>query len=298
VAHGLSEVVTYSFVNSSVFNKILLDEYDPRRNPVKVLNPLSEDQAVMRTSLLPGLLDVTARNLSFRLMNVQVFELRRIYLPVAGSELPVEPVYAAGILTGLRDSESWSRSAEPLDFYDVKGILENIFETLSISNILFEARELEAYYHPGKACSVFSGQDHIGSFGEIHPTVQENYGIEKPLYYFELNFEKLLSLCTEVTSVSPPPRFPDTFRDIAMLVQDEIETGVILDSIRGNKIKEMENVELFDLYKGPGIPDGHKSIAVRVRYRSPERTLTDEEVNRFQEQVLQNILKKINITIR
>lgn len=298
VTHGLSEVITYSFVNPSVFNKIMLDEGDPRRNPIKVLNPLSEDQAVMRTSLLPGLLDVTARNLSFRLMNVQVFELRRIYLPVEDSELPVEPVYAAGILTGLRDPESWNRKAEPLDFYDVKGMLENLFDTLGISGVLFEARELEAYYHPGKACSVYSGQDHIGSFGEIHPTVQENYGIEKPLYYFELNFEKLLSLCTEVTSVSPPPRFPDTFRDIAMLVQDEIETGVVLECIRGNKIKEMENVELFDLYKGPGIPEGHKSIAVRVRYRSLERTLTDEEVNRLQEQVVQNILKKINVTIR
>lgn len=298
VAHGLSEVITYSFVNPAVFNKIMLDENDPRRNPIKVLNPLSEDQAVMRTTLLPGLLDVTARNLSFRLMNVQVFEMRRIYLPVADSQLPVEPVYAAGILTGLRDPESWSRKAETLDFYDVKGMLENVFETLGISGVQFEARDFEPYYHPGKACSVYSGQDHIGSFGEIHPTVQESYGIEKPLYYFELNFEKLLSLCTEVTSVSPPPRFPDTFRDIAMLVQDEMETGVVLDCIRRNKIKEMENVELFDLYKGPGIPEGHKSIAVRVRYRSPERTLTDEEVNRLQEQVVQNILKKINVTIR
>ncbi|MHC1698130.1 MAG: phenylalanine--tRNA ligase subunit beta [Geobacteraceae bacterium] len=298
IAHGLSEVITYSFVSSSVFNKILLDETDPRRNPVKILNPLSEDQSVMRTALLPGLLDVTARNLSFRLMNVQVFEMRRIYLPTAGSELPVEPVYAAGVLTGLRDPESWSRSAESVDFFDVKGMLENIFETLGISNIRFEARELEAFYHPGKACSVFAGQDNIGSFGEIHPTVQENYGIEKPLYYFELNFEKLLSFCTEVTSVTPPPRFPETFRDIAMLVHDEIETGVVLDCIRGNKIEELENVELFDLYTGAGIPAGHKSIAVRVRYRSSERTLTDEEVNRFQEQVVQNILKKINVTIR
>ena len=113
-----------------------------------------------------------------------------------------------------------------------------------------------------------------------------------------LNFEKLLSFCREVTSVSPPPRFPETFRDIAMLVEDDIETGVILDAIKGNKIKEIENVELFDLYKGKGIPEGHKSIAVRVRYRSPERTLTDEEVNRLQEQVVQNLLKKINVTIR
>jgi len=298
ISHGLSEVITYSFVNPSVFDKILLDENDPRRKPIKVLNPLSEDQSVMRTTLLPGLLEATARNLSFRLMNVQIFEMRRIYLPADTKELPDEPVFAAGLLTGLRDPESWSRSAELLDFYDVKGLLVNIFESLGISNVVYEARELEAFYHPGKACSVYCGNEHIGSFGEIHPTVQENYAIEKPLYYFELNFEKLLSFSTDVTSVSPPPRFPDTFRDIAMLVEDGIETGVVLDCLRGNNIKELENVELFDLYKGPGIPDGHKSIAVRVRYRSLERTLTDEEVNRLQEQVVQSLLKKIKVTIR
>jgi len=298
IGHGLSEVITYSFVNPSVFDKILLPENDPRRKTIKVLNPLSEDQSVMRTALLPGLLDVTARNLSFRLMNVQVFELRRIYLPVEAQDLPVEPVYAAGVLTGLRDPESWSRSAELLDFYDVKGLLENIFAAIGISNVTYVAQELDPFYHPGKACSVYCGTEQIGSFGEIHPTVQENFAIEKPLCYFELNFEKLLSFCTDVTSVSAPPRFPETFRDIAMLVQDDIETGVVLDCIRSNKIKEIENVDLFDLYRGPGIPEGHKSIAVRVRYRSHERTLTDEEVNGLQERVVQNLLKKINVTIR
>jgi phenylalanyl-tRNA synthetase beta chain len=212
--------------------------------------------------------------------------------------LPVEPVYAAGVLTGLRDPESWSRSAELLDFYDVKGLLENIFAAIGISNVTYVAQELDPFYHPGKACSVYCGTEQIGSFGEIHPTVQENFAIEKPLCYFELNFEKLLSFCTDVTSVSAPPRFPETFRDIAMLVQDDIETGVVLDCIRSNKIKEIENVDLFDLYRGPGIPEGHKSIAVRVRYRSHERTLTDEEVNGLQERVVQNLLKKINVTIR
>lgn len=298
VAHGLSEVVTYSFVNPSVFDKIMLDDDDPRRNTVKILNPLSEDQAVMRTTLLPGLLEVTARNTSFRLMNVRMFEMRRVYLPEDGSELPSEPVYASGILTGLRDSEHWSRTRESLDFFDVKGLLENIFDVLGISGVSCEARDLDPYYHPGKACTLYAGNTCIGSFGEIHPTVQENYGVEKPLYYFELNFEKILALCSEVKSVSPPPRFPDTYRDIAMLIEDSLETGTVLDCIRGNKINEIENVELFDLYTGQGIPDGHKSIAVRIRYRSPERTLTDDEVNRLQDRVIKSLQKKINVTIR
>lgn len=298
VAHGLSEVITYSFINPTVFDGILLAENDARRKTIGILNPLTEEQSVMRTTLLPGLLETTARNTSFRQLNVQVFEMRRIYLPKEEGELPHEPVYAAGILTGLRDPECWNRSRDSIDFYDVKGLLENIFETLCISKISFEARELDLYYHPGKACNVYVGKELVGSFGEIHPTVQENFAVEKPLYYFELNFEKLVSLSNEIISVSPPPRFPETFRDIAMLVQDATETGAVLDCIRGNKIKEIENAELFDLYKGKGIPDGHKSIAVRVRYRSSERTLTDEEVNRLHERVVQNLLSKINVTIR
>jgi phenylalanyl-tRNA synthetase beta chain len=298
VAQGLSEVITYSFINPLLYDKILLDENDPRRKTINVLNPLTEDQSVMRTTLLPGLLETTARNVSFRQMNVQIFEMRRVYLPTDNAELPLEPVYAAGILTGLRDPECWSRNRDPLDFYDVKGMLENLFETVGISMVGFEARELDAYYHPGKACSVYAGNLRIGSFGELHPTVQENFTIEKPLYFFELDFEKLVSLSSDVISVSAPPRFPDTFRDIAMLVQDDTETGAVLECIRGNKIKEIENVELFDLYKGKGIPEGHKSIAVRVRYRSAERTLTDEEVNRLHERVVKNLLSKINVTIR
>jgi len=176
--------------------------------------------------------------------------------------------------------------------------VENIFDVLGISAVSYEARDLDPFYHPGKACTIYTENKCIGSFGEIHPTVQENYGVEKNLYYFELNFEKILALCSDVKSVSPPPRFPDTFRDIAMLVEDAVETGAVLDCIRKNKIKYIENVELFDLYKGKGIPEGSKSIAVRIRYRSPERTLTDDEVNRLQEQVVKSLQKKINVTIR
>ncbi|HOP41449.1 MAG TPA: phenylalanine--tRNA ligase subunit beta, partial [Geobacteraceae bacterium] len=298
VTHGLSEVVTYSFVNPFVFDKIMLAVDDSRRNTIKILNPLSEDQAVMRTTLLPGLLETTVRNTSFRLMNVRIFEMRRVYFPLDNGDLPEEPLYAAGVLTGLRDPESWNRTPEPIDFFDVKGMVENIFDVLGISAVSYEARDLDPFYHPGKACTIYTENKCIGSFGEIHPTVQENYGVEKNLYYFELNFEKILALCSDVKSVSPPPRFPDTFRDIAMLVEDAVETGAVLDCIRKNKIKYIENVELFDLYKGKGIPEGSKSIAVRIRYRSPERTLTDDEVNRLQEQVVKSLQKKINVTIR
>jgi len=298
VAHGLSEVVNYSFINSNVYDLILLGEDDQRRSGVKILNPLSEDQSVMRTTLLPGLLETAARNASFRLLNLQLFEMRRIYLPCSGEDLPREPVYAAGLLSGARDPEGWSRNLELVDFFDVKGLLENVLESLAIEQVTFGVGDLEPYFHPGKACCVYAGQELLGSFGELHPTVQENYGFERPVYYFELDFEKLVAVSRDVTSVSPPPRFPETFRDIAMLIGDDVDAGKVVECIRSNKIAEMEGVEIFDLYTGPNIPPGQKSIAVRVRYRSSERTLTDDEVNRFHQRVVECLLKKINISIR
>lgn len=298
VAHGLSEVVNYSFINPRSLDRILLEDGDPRRNCIGILNPLTEEQSVMRTSLLPGLLETAARNASFRLLNLNLFEMRRVYLANQEGELPDEPVFAAGIMSGARDPESWNRTQEQVDFYDMKGLVENIMDALGVGRLKFAADDLEAYFHPGKACCVYSGKELLGSFGELHPTVQENYGFERPLYYFELNFEKLVSLSTDVTSVSPPPRFPDTFRDIAMLVEDGINAEAIVECIRGNRIAEMEGVEIFDLYKGANIPEGQKSIAVRVRYRSGERTLTDEEVSRLHQKVVESLVKKINIAIR
>lgn len=298
VAHGLSEVVNYSFINPGSLDRILLPGDDSRRNCVGILNPLSEDQSVMRTTLLPGLLDTAARNASFRILNLNLFEMRRVYLANQAGDLPDEPVYAAGLMSGVRDPEAWNRAPEPVDFYDAKGLIENILDSLSIGGVRFDAGETDPYFHPGKACRVYSGKALLGSFGELHPTVQENYGFERPVLYFELNFEQLVQLGSDVTSVTPPPRFPDTFRDIAMLVDDEISAGSIVECIRGNRVAEMQDVEIFDLYKGANIPDGQKSIAVRVRYRSGERTLTDEEVNRIHQRVVDNLMKKINITIR
>jgi len=298
VSQGLCEVINYSFIHPCSFDKILLGEGDPRRNIVSILNPLTEDQSVMRSTLLPGLLETAARNISFRNLSPHLFEMRRVYLPAKDTDLPEEPVYAAGLLCGARDPEGWHRKRESVDFFDVKGLMENILDAFAINKAVFNAVNVENYYHPGKSCSIMIGNRKLGSFGEIHPTVQENFGIDAPVYYFELNFEELSSCCNDKTEIVPPPRFPDTFRDIAMLLDESLETGAVMGCIRENKIKELENIELFDLYTGEGVPSGHKSIAVRLRYRSPDRTLTDEEVNRLHQRIIDNLLKKLKIAIR
>jgi phenylalanyl-tRNA synthetase beta chain len=298
VSHGLTEVINFSFISPASHEKILLDVDDRRRTGVRIMNPLTEDQTVMRTSLLPGLLETAARNFSFRSMNLQIFEMRRVYLPREDEELPDEPLYVSCFLSGSRNHESWNQERKEVDFYDAKGIVENIFNELGICEIAYKSRNIENFYHPGKACTIFLKGVVVGSIGEIHPTVQENYCLENTGYYFELNFDKIITATTERFQAVTPSRFPDTFRDIAMLVKDEIEAATILETITNNKIKELEGVELFDLYTGENIPQGEKSIAVRVRYRSYEKTLTDEEIIRIHNKVIDNLVQITGAVIR
>jgi len=298
VASGLSEVITYSFIAPGLYDKVGLASDDPRRSSVNLLNPLSDDQSVMRTTLLPGLLETAARNIGYRILDQRIFEMGRVFHKDGAEDLPVEPVYVTGLLTGAREAEGWNQGKENVDFYDVKGVVENILNSLNIAKLSYEPRDIDSFYHPGKACSVYSGSERVGSLGEIHPDVQESFGIEQRVYYFELNFEKLLHLCRDFLTITPPSRFPDTFRDTAMLLDDEVPAAAVLGAIKGLKIGEIEDAAIFDLYKGASIPEGKKSLAVRVRYRSLERTLTDDEVNRLHQRVVDTLTSKYGAEIR
>ncbi len=298
VAHGFNEVVNFSFISPDSWDKLMLTQDDPRRKAVKLLNPLIEEQSVMRTTLLPALIEIAARNISYRIVSQRMFELRRVYLPKHDQELPHEPMYLAAVVTGKRDPEGWNHSKDPVDFYDAKGVVENILRELKLPNPLYAADNVEKFYHPGKACTIYHGQEEIGSIGELHPDVLDNFGINQPLYYFELNFEKIVAHSGVTTPILPPSRFPDTFRDIAMLITDETNAATVISAVRTLAIKEIEDVGIFDLYKGANIPAGLKSIAVRVRYRAPDRTLTDDEVNAAHQRVIDHLVSKLNAVIR
>lgn len=298
VAHGFNEVVNFSFISPCAYDKILLDSNDPRRHSIALRNPLVEEQSVMRTVLLPGLLETAARNFSFRVLNQRIFEMRRVYLDREGKELPDEPIKIAGLISGMRNLEGWNQQKAAVDFYDAKGVVENIFDQLNIAHVTFDSSNVDNYYHPGKACNIRLNKEIIGSLGEIHPSVQENYGLEKPIYFFELNFEKLVVYSKEEVAACAPPRFPDTTRDIAMILDEETPANEVLNCIMSLDENEIAGAEIFDLYKGEHIPTGRKSIAVRVRYRSPDRTLTDDEVSRLHTRVIETMTKKLNVSIR
>lgn len=298
VGQGFSEVITFSFMTPSVLDKLLLAKDDSRRSVVRLRNPLVEEQSVMRTTLLPGLLETAARNMNYRMLTLRLFELRRVYLPVEGQELPREPLHLASIMTGARYREGWNQERQQVDFYDVKGVVEHIIAEFAAGPVSFVQDRLDSYFHPGKSCSVLRGSELLGSFGELHPDVQDNFGIDQPVYYLELDFEKLAMASSDSVAISPPSRFPDTFRDIAMLVTDETPAAAVLDCIGGLKIREVECAEIFDLYKGVHVPEGFKSIAVRIRYRSQEKTLTDDEVSPLHQRIVDTLVKKLEVTIR
>ena len=298
VAHGFNEVINFSFIAPDLFDKILLGSYDFRRDSVKVLNPLVTEQSVMRTILLPGILETSARNINFRNLNLRIFEMRRVYLPIPGKDLPDEPLHVAGLLSGLRSVEGWNQDKSLIDFFDAKGVVENLLLQLHVHGVVFTVTNPETFYHPGKACSIECNGDLLGSLGELHPTVQESFSLDKPCYYFELNFEKLVHQSRDDLHVHAPPRYPDTFRDIALLVADEIPVADILNCVKNLKEKEVVGVDVFDLYKGDHVPTGLKSVAIRVRYRLLDRTLTDEEVNCIHTRIIGSLVNKLNATIR
>lgn len=298
VTHGFNEIINFSFISPDSYDKIQLGASDSRRTSIRLLNPLVEEQSVMRTVLLPGLLETAARNASFRSLNLRIFELRRVYLPNKDRDLPDEPLHIAGLLSGLRNAEGWNQEKSVTDFYDAKGSIENLIEELNVFNVTFNGKDVEKFYHPGKACNILCGNEIIGSLGEIHPTVQENFGLDNPCYYFELDFEKLVCLSRDKAAVQAPPRFPDTFRDIAMIIADDIPASSILECVKSLKEKEIEGVDVFDVYRGEHVPQGNKSVAVRVRYRSPEKTLTDDDVNRLHIRLIDKLVNKLNVIIR
>lgn len=297
VGHGMNEIINFSFTSADAADKLLLKVDDVRRTAIKLANPLVAEQAVMRTTLLPGVLEVVARNTSFRTMDLRLFEIRRRYMPTA-EEMPHEALCIAGALTGARDGSGWDCSRDDVDFYDAKGVVENLLELIGVRGVKWVADAPETYYHPGKSCSIMVGRERIGTVGEIHPVVQENFELEKPVYAFEIDFEKLLKFSGSKKSITAPSRFPDSSRDVALLAPDDLAADRILECIQSLKAREIEQVEIFDVYRGVGIQEGFKSIAIRLRYRSYERTLTDDEINGIHSKVVATLTNKLNLSVR
>jgi len=291
-------VITYSFTSPKSSDRLGLPPNDVRRKHLRILNPLTEDFSVLRTSLIPGLLETACYNLSWKNSNLKLFELKRVFLPQEGEKLPKEIKYLAGLAIGMERDPYWAVASRTIDFYDVKGCVEDLLEGLQIKGITFQRAEDIPYLHPGKASRILAEKEGLGILGEVHPQVLSHYDIPGRAYLFEIDFEQMVRWAGEGRRFRPLPKFPAVYRDLSIVVDDALEVERIFEAIWSFQQPFIDEVNLFDVYRGAPIPEGKKGISYRIRYQASDRTLTDEEVNRYHEKIIFQLMEIFRAELR
>ena len=286
IASGLNEILTYSFVSPRGVDKINLPQDDEKREFVKLLNPLGEETSVMRTTLIPNMLEVLATNVSHKVKKAYAFECGHVFKPQE-SGLPIETNHLS---IGMYGSE--------VDFFVLKGIIENIFNSVGLKGYEIEPETTNTTFHPGRCAKVLYNNICLGIFGELHPNVIENYNLGQRVYVCEINTDLVFENSDLSKTYTPLPKYPSTSRDIALIVKDEIFVKQIEDIIKANSCGIVESYNLFDVYKGSQIEKGYKSIAYSITYRSLEKTLTDEDVAKVHDKILSELSEKLNANLR
>jgi phenylalanyl-tRNA synthetase beta chain len=296
-ACGLTEVITYTFMNPKVFDRLGFPEDAAVRRTVTLKNPLSEDQAVMRTLLYPCLLDVLERNYQRRNTDVALFEIGRVYLPRQDELLPEERGTLAMALMG-RTPSGWCHKDQPLDFFYLKGVLETLARSIGLGPLTFVPEINEPAFHPGRTARVLAAGTDLGVLGEIHPEVLESYHLPERVVVAEIDLERVAALEKQEIRFSPLPRFPAVERDLAFVISKDYPAGEVADVIRQAAGGLLRELRLFDVYEGRQIPDGYRSLAFSLRFQADDRTLTDEEVNGYLEAVVRRLEQAFSAVLR
>lgn len=286
-ALGMYEIYTYTFTSPSVFDKLSVPADSKLRNAVKISNPLGEDTSIMRTTTIASMLDILSRNYNYRNAAARLFEIGKIFTPTEEGKLPDEPLK---ITIGMYGDKA--------DFYDIKGICEEMFRSLNVQNVKYEAVTDNPTFHPGRCAKISAGGKTLGIIGEIHPAVGRKYGIETPVYIGELDFENVfLNIGTDV-KFKELPKYPAVTRDIAMLVDKTVPVADIEEVVKKASGKLLESINLFDVYEGEQIPEGKKSVAYSAVYRALDRSLTGDEVQKVFDKVLKNLENQLGAQLR
>ena len=286
-AVGFSEIITYSFVSPSIFDQIRLGADSPLRNTLKIQNPLGEDTSVMRTTALPSMLDILARNSANHNKAAKLYELAKVYLPVEGQVLPQEPKY---LMLGTYGAGE--------DFFSLKGELDAVLEALRLPAAQYTADTTNPSYHPGRCARITIGGEDVGCMGQIHPLVAGNYGMDCEVYCAEIRFDKLLALQLPEATYVPLPKYPAVTRDLAILCREEVTVGEAEAVITQAAGKLLRNIRLFDVYRGTGVPEGKKSLAFSLELRADDRTLTDTDSETVTKNVLDALENRLGAVLR
>lgn len=273
-ALGYDEIITYSFISPTYYDKIRMPKDSSLRNSLKILNPLGEDTSIMRTTILPSMLEIIARNHSYRNKSARLYELGKIYLPREDG-LADEPKYL-----------SLGAYGDGVDFFSFKGSIETLLHELRITDVKYVACTDNDSYHPGRCAKVYAGETYLGVFGQIHPLVAANYGMDTEVYTAELSFDAMYEKRGDIPVYQPLPKFPAVTRDIAVVCDEAVTVGALEESIRRGAKGLLKDVSLFDIYRGPGVAGGKKSVAFNLVLRADDRSLTGEEADEDVQSIL------------
>ena len=285
-AAGYDEIITYSFISPTYYDKIDLPKDSPLRDSLKILNPLGEDTSIMRTTTLPSMLEILTRNYNFRNKSAKLYELGRVYFKRADGLADEPKVLTLGAY------------GDGMDFFTLKGAVEAVLKQLRIENVRFLADSENPSYHPGRCAKVFSGDRLLGVLGQIHPHVAGNYGVDAELYAAELRFDALYESKGSQPLYQPLPKFPAVTRDIAVVCDKAVTVGELEDAILKGAKGLLKDVALFDIYTGTGIAPGKKSVAFNLTLRADDRSLTAEEADADVKSILTALEQECGAVLR
>jgi phenylalanyl-tRNA synthetase beta chain len=297
VGMGFTEIITYSFISPKSADIMGAGKKSDLRSFVKLLNPLSQDQSVMKTSPIPGLLSTVRLN-SLRGQNdLRIFEWGKVYIKGDG-ELPQERQVLAALITGLGSRQEWYQPPREADFFDIKGVVENIMEELGIERAEYKRDSPKEGLDPHEYARIFYSSSEIGAIGKVSEDALKGYGVEKEVYILELCIEPLLSLTVWGKKFTSLAKFPSVRRDISIIVNRSIQSAMLISIVKEEGKDLVESVDIFDVYQGKQVPPQEKALAVRIMYRSKKRTLTDDEVNKIHEGIIEEISRQTGGRLR
>lgn len=298
-SQGLYETISFALTNEETFNKLNIPQDSPLRKAVPIMNPLSDEYPLVRTTLLSSIFDNLARNLARKNDDVALFEVGSVFFPKAlpVTELPDEVVKIAGAITGRRNAQGWNQTNDMVDFYDAKGIIEELLANLRVTRYTVEAGTHYAM-HPGKTALFKKGRDVIATVGEVHPAVLSAYGITKPVYIFELDATTVMKYMAKDLKYKALPKYPATSRDLAMLVDVDVNAADIEKAMTKAAGQNLTQITLFDVYTGKQVEEGKKSLAFSLTFQSNDKTLTDAEIDPAIEKIVAKLQKDFNANLR
>ena len=286
-AQGMYEIYTFTFIGENEFDKLNLSKESPFRNAVKIRNPLGEDTSIMRTTMLASMLETISYNYNRKNEEARLFEISKTYIPTQKGQLPNEPEKLAIGMYG-----------KGMDFFDLKGAVEEIIDGLNIKGITWQRLTTCPSLHPGRSAALMVGDKQIGILGQVHPTVCKNFGIDTDCFVAEIDVLPLFENVDENIKYKALPKFPAAERDIAVLVDKTALVGDLEATIAKASGALLENIKLFDVYEGDRIPEDKKSVAFAISFRAADRSLTSEEVNKVFNKIVKDLQFKNNAQLR